>query len=96
MPVKPTLIIMIRRKYGEVPPTPGLLINRAKLDQKNAAGRTSRIFLLLYISSWPHTTGPSLESVNDDGNVDNDTCEEWERHEALHNDVQPNRYLFVN
>ena len=36
-------------------------------------------------------TGPSVESVNDDGNVDNDTCEEWERHEALHNDVQPNR-----
>ena len=37
------------------------------------------------------TAGPSIESVSDNGNVDNDTCEEWERHEALHNDVQPNR-----
>ena len=87
-------MIMIRRKYGEVPPTPGLLINRAKLDMKNAAGLTSRIFFVLNLLIY--TTGPSLESVNDDGNVDNDTCEEWERHEALHNDVQPNRYLFVN
>ena len=91
-------MIMIRRKYGEVPPTPGLLINRAKLDQKNAAGRASRTF---FCFTPPHdliqqSTGPSLESVNDDGNVDNDTCEEWERHEALHNDVQPNRYFFVN
>ena len=24
---------------------------------------------------------------------DDDTCEEWERHEALHNDVQPNRAM---
>ena len=49
MPVKPTILNMIRRKYGEVPPTPGLLINRAKLDQKNAAGRTSRIFNILFL-----------------------------------------------
>ena len=24
---------------------------------------------------------------------DNDTCEEWERHEALHDDVQANRTI---
>ena len=88
-------MIMIRRKYGEVPPTPGLLINRAKLDQKNAAGRTSRIFNMLFLHLL-YTTGPSLESISDDGNVDNDTCEEWERHEALHNDVQPNRWVLRN
>ena len=29
--------------------------------------------------------------VDSDPEDDNDTCEEWERHEALHNDVQPNR-----
>ena len=38
-------------------------------------------------------TGPVIESVeeHDDQAEDNDTCEEWERHEALHNDVQARR-----
>ena len=76
------------RKYGEVPPTPALLLNRKKLDQKNAAGFKDIPLVRVYNFA---ISGPSIESVNDDGNVDNDTCEEWERHEALHNDVQPNR-----
>eukprot|EP00092_Neocalanus_flemingeri_P023174 GFUD01025129.1.p1 GENE.GFUD01025129.1~~GFUD01025129.1.p1 ORF type:complete len:528 (+),score=179.43 GFUD01025129.1:79-1662(+) len=36
----------------------------------------------------PKISGNGEESDPDD---DNDTCEEWERHEALHNDVQANR-----
>ena len=36
----------------------------------------------------PRITGNGAESDPDD---DNDTCEEWERHEALNNDVQANR-----
>ena len=29
--------------------------------------------------------------TDDKADDDDDTCEEWERHEALHNDVQANR-----
>jgi len=39
-------------------------------------------------ATGPVITGNGEESDPDD---DNDTCEEWERHEALHNDVQANR-----
>jgi len=49
----------------------------------------------LYLSDR-HKTGPRIETVEetDEDNPegeDNDTCEEWERHEALHNDVQARR-----
>jgi len=36
-------------------------------------------------------SGPTVEDQNASDPEDNDTCEEWERHEALHNDVQANR-----
>jgi len=39
-------------------------------------------------TAGPVITGNGEESDPDD---DNDTCEEWERHEALNNDVQANR-----
>lgn len=39
--------------------------------------------------------GPVTEAAKDDSDADDDddTCEEWERHEALHNDVQANRTI---
>jgi len=41
------------------------------------------------------TAGPVYEAAKDDSDADDDddTCEEWERHEALHNDVQANRTI---
>lgn len=63
------------RKYGQVPPW-HLYDPPTLLDRAKLARA--------------HAQGPGLETVGD-STEDNDTCEEWERHEALHNDVQPNR-----
>ncbi len=40
-----------------------------------------------------HQNGPKEEKIKDDSGSDDDddTCEEWERHEALHDDVQARR-----
>jgi len=42
-----------------------------------------------------NAAGPKMEDpkVESDPEDDDDTCEEWERHEALHNDVQANRTI---
>jgi len=42
-----------------------------------------------------NSAGPKIDQpkVDSDPEDDDDTCEEWERHEALHNDVQPNRAM---
>jgi len=43
-----------------------------------------------------NSSGPSVEDGKDksDPEDDDDTCEEWERHEALHDDVEANRTIF--
>ncbi len=41
----------------------------------------------------PHRSGPDEEAAKEESGSDDDddTCEEWERHEALHDDVQARR-----
>lgn len=43
-----------------------------------------------------NTKGPQVEDGKDKSEPedDDDTCEEWERHEALHDDVEANRTIF--
>ena len=72
------------RKFGQVP-----------FDYEDDGGgggrrRKSNVYIDRLLLANKNRAGPSVVEEADD-NVDNDTCEEWERHEALHNDVQPNR-----
>jgi len=66
-----------KRKFGSVPHQ--YRGNNLLLERRKIEKKNS---------SGPVITGNGEESDPDD---DNDTCEEWERHEALHNDVQANR-----
>ena len=66
-----------KRKFGSVPHQ--YRGNNLMLERRKIEKKNS---------SGPVITGNGEESDPDD---DNDTCEEWERHEALHNDVQANR-----
>jgi len=66
-----------KRKFGSVPHE--YRGNHMLLERKKVQKQNT---------SGPVITGNGEES---DPNDDNDTCEEWERHEALHNDVQANR-----
>ena len=71
------------RKFGQVP---------FDYDDDGGGGgrRKSNVYIDRLLMANKNRVGPSVEEEADD-NVDNDTCEEWERHEALHNDVQARR-----
>ena len=65
------------RKFGRVPPPDWLGAGEgAVIDRAALAARARH--------------GPEI-TAHPDNTEDNDTCEEWERHEALHNDVQARR-----
>jgi len=66
-----------KRKFGSVP-----------LEYRGNSHLLERRALEKLNKAGPSVTGNGEESDPED---DNDTCEEWERHEALHNDVQANR-----
>ena len=68
------------RKFGSVPFT---YEDNKKINVKN-------VYVNRKVLATKNKTGPEMSDV-DDEDPDNDTCEEWERHEALHNDVQANR-----
>jgi len=70
------------RKFGNVPFDYG--------DTENKKSSSRNVYIDRRILETKNKQGPSVSEVGDD-DQDNDTCEEWERHEALHNDVQPNR-----
>ena len=72
------------RKFGTVPFDYGTFEN-SKSRKNVLIDRT--------MLEKKNRAGPSVSEVDDENEdgPDNDTCEEWERHEALHNDVQPNR-----
>ena len=72
------------RKYGAVPFDYGSF--ESSKSRKN-------VWFDRTMLEKKNKAGPSVSEVDDENEdgPDNDTCEEWERHEALHNDVQPNR-----
>ena len=70
------------RKFGNVPFDYG--------DTENKKSSSRNVYIDRKILETKNKQGPGVSEVGDD-DQDNDTCEEWERHEALHNDVQPNR-----
>jgi len=67
-----------KRKYGSVP-------FQYKGNEKLCGSRR--------ILENMNTVGPNISTCGEasGSEEDNDTCEEWERHESLHNDVQANR-----
>ena len=67
------------RKFGSVP-----------FDYGDTEKKKKSVFINRVELEKRNRAGPSV-SVEADDDGDNDTCEEWERHEALHNDVQANR-----
>ena len=66
-----------KRKYGSVP---FQYIGNEKLFGRRMLEKIN-------------TVGPNVSTCGEESGSeeDNDTCEEWERHESLHNDVQANR-----
>ena len=73
------------RKFGSVPLDYDLFT-------RNGRGGGKRVFIDRDILGKKNSAGPSISEVSEaEGDGDNDTCEEWERHEALHNDVQARR-----
>jgi len=73
---------MKNRKFGNVPFDYG--------PTKPKKGGSRNVFIDRGLLRKKNTAGPAISEVPDE-DPDNDTCEEWERHEALHNDVQANR-----
>ena len=69
------------RKFGNVPYDYG---------PTNSKKGSRNVFIDRRILQQKNKAGPAISEVADE-DPDNDTCEEWERHEALHNDVQANR-----
>jgi len=71
------------KKYGAVP-----------MEYQHKEGETLKTLTMLNRTKLDklNKEGPRVYHVKDD-NEDNDTCEEWERHEALHNDVHANRTI---
>ena len=55
-------------------------------------GGKSNVYIDRLLLANKNRAGPSV-TEEADSNVDNDTCEEWERHEALHNDVEARRVI---
>ena len=75
------------RKFGQVP---------FDYDDHGVGGggrgRKSNVYIDRLLLANKNRAGPSV-TEEADTNVDNDTCEEWERHEALHNDVEARRVI---
>ena len=69
------------RKFGQVPFDYG--------DGGGAREKTN-VYIDRLLLANKNKAGPDVEEEYEE-TVDNDTCEEWERHEALHSDVQARR-----
>ena len=69
------------RKFGQVPFDYGC---------DSRGGEKSNVYIDRLLLASRNRAGPTVEEEEDD-TVDNDTCEEWERHESLHSDVQARR-----
>ena len=86
-----------RRKYGNVEYSyereDGEREERLKRRAAPAAEGGKGKFLDREKMSQLNSAGPSCEGakVSDHSDDDDDTCEEWERHEALHNDMEARR-----
>lgn len=82
-------MIRRRRKYGSVPFDYDLSNASTSTSSKSA----STPFLHRAKFESKNKTGPEMEKAKDGSGSDDDddTCEEWERHEALHNDVAARR-----
>ena len=77
------------RKFGSVPLDYDLFTRNGR---GGGGGGGKRVFIDREVLGKKNSAGPSISEVSEaEEGGDNDTCEEWERHEALHNDVQARR-----
>ncbi len=77
-----------RRKYGNVEYSYAAEDENRKWRSKRPRSYLDRDRLSALNAAGPSCEASKEESGSDD---DDDTCEEWERHEALHNDVAARR-----